>query len=80
MKRSSPGLEKFIPTGTTPTWYQIQVKLRDEARPSGILRTREFLMKDSYSLDADENGREELSPMRCLSQNIFTVWTAVPHG
>jgi len=40
-------------------WYQIQVKLRDEARPkSGILRTREFLMKDSYSLDADESGLE----------------------
>ncbi len=40
-------------------WYQIQVKLRDEARPkSGVLRTREFLMKDSYSLDADENGLE----------------------
>ncbi len=36
-------------------WYQIQVKLRDEARPkSGVLRTREFLMKDSYSLDRDE--------------------------
>ncbi len=33
-------------------WYQIQTKLRDEARPkSGILRTREFLMKDSYSFD-----------------------------
>lgn len=41
-------------------WYQIQVKLRDEARPkSGILRTREFLMKDSYSMDADENGLEK---------------------
>ncbi|MFQ5882303.1 MAG: proline--tRNA ligase [Candidatus Methylomirabilales bacterium] len=38
-------------------WYQIQVKFRDEARPkSGVLRTREFLMKDSYSLDADEGG------------------------
>ena len=38
-------------------WYQIQVKFRDEARPkSGVLRTREFLMKDSYSLDADEEG------------------------
>ncbi|HXJ79864.1 MAG TPA: proline--tRNA ligase [Candidatus Methylomirabilis sp.] len=35
-------------------WYQIQTKERDEARPrSGVLRTREFLMKDSYSLDAD---------------------------
>src|SRR4030043_1873504 len=40
-------------------WYQIQVKLRDEARPkSGVLRTREFLMKDSYSLDVDEEGLE----------------------
>lgn len=33
-------------------WYQIQTKLRDEARPkSGVLRTREFTMKDSYSFD-----------------------------
>ena len=40
-------------------WYQIQAKLRDEARPkSGVLRTREFLMKDSYSFDADEDGLE----------------------
>ncbi len=40
-------------------WYQIQTKLRDEARPkSGILRTREFIMKDSYSFDADEEGLE----------------------
>ncbi|MBN2653797.1 MAG: proline--tRNA ligase [Nitrospirae bacterium] len=39
------------------SWYQIQTKLRDEARPkSGILRTREFTMKDSYSFDADEAG------------------------
>ena len=38
-------------------WYQIQTKLRDEARPkSGILRTREFLMKDSYSFDASVEG------------------------
>ncbi|MFO0753681.1 MAG: proline--tRNA ligase [Thermodesulfovibrionales bacterium] len=38
-------------------WYQIQTKLRDEARPkSGILRTREFIMKDSYSFDCDEEG------------------------
>lgn len=41
-------------------WYQIQLKLRDEARPkSGVLRTREFLMKDSYSLDIDEEGLEK---------------------
>jgi prolyl-tRNA synthetase len=38
-------------------WYQIQTKLRDEARPkSGVLRTREFTMKDSYSFDKDEEG------------------------
>lgn len=38
-------------------WYQIQTKLRDEARPKGgVLRTREFLMKDSYSLDQDSEG------------------------
>lgn len=41
-------------------WYQIETKLRDEARPkSGILRTREFIMKDSYSFDADEEGLEK---------------------
>jgi prolyl-tRNA synthetase len=39
------------------SWYQIQTKLRDEARPkSGMLRVREFLMKDSYSLDRDDAG------------------------
>ena len=38
-------------------WYQIQTKERDEARPrSGVLRTREFLMKDAYTLDRDEEG------------------------
>ena len=38
-------------------WYQIQTKERDEARPrSGVLRTREFVMKDSYTLDPDETA------------------------
>jgi prolyl-tRNA synthetase len=37
--------------------YQIQVKYRDEARPrAGLLRAREFLMKDSYSFDIDDAG------------------------
>ncbi|MGE5174072.1 MAG: proline--tRNA ligase [Betaproteobacteria bacterium] len=41
-------------------WYQLQTKLRDEARPkSGILRTREFTMKDSYSFDKDEEGLDK---------------------
>ena len=40
-------------------WYQIQTKERDEARPrSGVLRTREFLMKDSYTLDPDPAALE----------------------
>ena len=39
------------------TWYQIQTKFRDEPRPrSGLLRVREFMMKDSYSFDIDEAG------------------------
>ncbi len=38
-------------------WYQIQTKLRDEPRPkSGVLRVREFTMKDSYSFDLDQAG------------------------
>jgi prolyl-tRNA synthetase len=39
--------------------YQIQTKYRDEARPrAGILRGREFVMKDSYSFDLDDDGLE----------------------
>ena len=39
------------------TWYQIQTKFRDEARPkSGLLRVRQFTMKDAYSLDVDLAG------------------------
>jgi prolyl-tRNA synthetase len=38
-------------------WYQIQTKFRDEPRPkSGLLRVRQFLMKDSYSFDLDQAG------------------------
>ena len=38
-------------------WYQIQSKFRDEPRPkSGLLRVRQFLMKDSYSFDMDAAG------------------------
>ena len=38
-------------------WYQIQTKFRDEARPkSGLLRLRQFTMKDSYSFDVDFAG------------------------
>jgi len=41
------------------TIYQIQTKFRDETRPrGGLLRAREFEMKDAYSFDADEEGME----------------------
>lgn len=41
-------------------WYQIQTKFRDEPRPrGGILRVREFSMKDSYSFDATWEGLDE---------------------
>lgn len=39
------------------TLYQIQTKYRDERRPRfGVIRSREFIMKDAYSFDKDENG------------------------
>lgn len=41
-------------------WYHIQTKYRDEPRPkSGLLRVREFTMKDSYSFDIDFDGLDE---------------------
>ena len=41
-------------------WYHFGVKERDEARPrGGMIRLREFIMKDSYSFDRDEAGLEE---------------------
>lgn len=41
-------------------WYHIQTKFRDEARPkSGLLRVREFTMKDSYTFDVDFAGLDE---------------------
>ena len=43
--------------------YQIQTKYRDEARPrAGLLRGREFVMKDSYSFDIDDAGLRALVP------------------
>lgn len=46
--------------------YQIQIKERDEPRPrAGVLRTREFVMKDAYSFDRDEAGLDEVYG-RCI--------------
>ncbi len=54
-------------------WYQIQTKFRDEPRPkSGILRVREFTMKDSYSLDVDGDGLDHQFDLhRQAYLNIF---------
>jgi len=53
--------------------YQIQVKLRDEPRPrGGLLRVREFIMKDLYSFDADEVGLDKSYQSMCQAySNIY---------
>ncbi len=54
--------------------YQIQTKYRDELRPRfGLLRSREFIMKDSYSFDLDEKGLDEsYKIMYQTYEKIFT--------
>jgi prolyl-tRNA synthetase len=53
--------------------YQIQTKLRDEPRPrGGLLRVREFIMKDLYSFDANEAGLDESYQKMCQAyRNIY---------
>ena len=55
------------------TLYQIQTKFRDEIRPRfGIMRAREFMMKDAYSFDVDEAGVEKsYEAMRVAYNRIF---------
>ena len=54
-------------------WYQIQTKFRDEPRPkSGLLRVRQFTMKDSYSFDVDPKGLDKaFEAHRQAYVNIF---------
>lgn len=54
-------------------WYQLQLKFRDEARPkSGVLRVRQFIMKDAYSFDVDQAGLDKsFSDQREAYQRIF---------
>ena len=57
-------------------WYQIQTKFRNEPRPkSGVLRGRQFLMKDSYSLDSSWEGLDvELRPScRRVQKDLFAL-------
>jgi prolyl-tRNA synthetase len=55
-------------------WYQIQTKFRDEARPkSGLLRLRQFIMKDSYSFDVDWEGLDtSYQAHRQAYQRVYT--------
>ena len=54
--------------------YQIQTKYRDEARPRfGLMRSREFIMKDCYSFDVDEAGLDvSYKAMYDAYDKIFT--------
>ena len=55
-------------------WYQIQTKFRNEPRPrSGVLRGRQFIMKDSYTLDASWEGLDKGYEAHAQAyRNIFT--------
>jgi prolyl-tRNA synthetase len=55
-------------------WYQIQTKFRDEPRPkSGLLRVRQFTMKDAYSFDVDRAGLDlRYEDQRTAYEKIFT--------
>ncbi len=55
------------------TLYQIHLKFRDEMRPRfGLMRAKEFIMKDAYSFDADEGGLDEsYKKMKRAYENIF---------
>lgn len=54
------------------TVYQIQTKFRDEVRPRfGVMRAREFLMKDAYSFDLDKAG------MQASYQKMYNAYTAI---
>jgi prolyl-tRNA synthetase len=53
-------------------WYQIQTKFRDEIRPRfGVMRSREFIMKDAYSFDIDADGLD------VAYQKMHAAYTAI---
>ncbi len=56
------------------TLYQIHLKFRDEMRPRfGLMRAKEFIMKDAYSFDIDEDGMDaSYKKMRKAYENIFS--------
>ena len=64
-------------------WYQIQTKFRDEPRPkSGLLRVRQFIMKDSYTFDMDQAGldiayEKHFQAYRRIFDRCGLIYTAV---
>ncbi len=57
--------------------YHLQTKFRDEPRPrGGLIRVREFTMKDSYSLDADEAGLERQYEAHRAAYHRISSWAA----
>ena len=53
-------------------WYQIQTKFRDEIRPRfGVMRAREFIMKDAYTFDLDAEG------LKAAYQRMHDAYTAI---
>lgn len=65
------------------TLYQIQTKFRDERRPRfGLLRGREFLMKDAYSFDADWEGLDQSyrAMYTAYDEDFWPLWTGLSYG
>ena len=58
------------------TLYQIQTKYRDEARPrAGLIRGREFVMKDAYSFDIDDEGlNDSYQPSATPTSASSSAW------
>ena len=63
-------------------FYQIQTKFRDERRPRfGLMRGREFIMKDAYSFDRDQTAaKASYQVMAQAYRRILTVWPDLPRG
>ncbi len=64
-------------------WYQIQTKFRDEPRPkSGLLRVRQFTMKDAYSFDIDAAGLDVSyqKTLRRLPQDLRPLRSEIFRG
>ena len=73
---AAPGLVVAeTPTGDLPKMvYHISKKFRDEARPrGGLIRLREFIMKDAYTLDRDEAALDEYYPSMIQALSLIHI-------